>query len=37
MNADSMGADAAAHQRLLSSLSQALRTNALPGELDGFD
>ena len=37
MNADSMGADTAAHQRLLSSLSQALRANALPGELEGFD
>jgi glutamate dehydrogenase len=37
MNADSMGADVAAHQRLLSSLNQALRANALPGELEGFD
>jgi len=37
MNADSMGADAAAHRRLLSSLGLALRTNALPGELEGFD
>jgi len=37
MNADSMGADLAAHQRLLSSLSAALVANALPGELEGFD
>ena len=36
MNADSMGADTAAHQRLLSSLSELLRANALPGELEGF-
>ncbi len=37
MAADSMGAGDAAHQRLLVSLSEALRSNALPGELDGFD
>ena len=37
MAADSMGAEDAAHQRLLNALSETLRTNALPGELEGFD
>ncbi len=37
MAADSMGAEDTAHQRLLVSLSEKLRINALPGELEGFD
>jgi glutamate dehydrogenase len=36
MNAHSLGADDAAHQRLVDSLGHALCTKALPGELDGF-
>ncbi len=36
MNADSMGADVAARQRLLTSLSNALCDGALPGEIEGF-
>ncbi|HEY0325158.1 MAG TPA: NAD-glutamate dehydrogenase domain-containing protein, partial [Allosphingosinicella sp.] len=36
MNADSMGADVTAHQRLLTSLSNALCRGALPGEVEGF-
>jgi glutamate dehydrogenase len=37
MNADSMVADTAGRQPLLTSLSKALHANALPGELEGFD
>ncbi len=37
MNADSMGADLTARQRLLTSLSHALCDGALPGEVEGFD
>jgi glutamate dehydrogenase len=37
MDSDSMGADAAARQRLLSSLGHALRADALPGELEDFN
>ena len=36
MNADSMGAEMAARQRLLTSLSHALCDGALPGEVEGF-
>src|ERR1051325_3538912 len=36
MKTDSMGAEDAAHQRLLDMLAKLLRTGALPGELDDF-